>query len=417
MAEKRKIIRAKENSAVKKTKSLPDLPGVYIMKDEEGKVLYVGKASSLKKRVGSYFHRGVFAPNKELLLKDIADFDIIVCESEAKALLLENSLIKEARPKYNIDLRDDKNFPFIEISRDDFPRLAITRKRKKDFLYFGPYPQAKPLNEALELIRKTFPFRTCKIMPKKECLYFHISLCPGPCIGRISKRDYAKVIRMIFLILEGKRKDLLDLLRRKMNRASERLKFEQASLLRDKLTAVSSLYGIKREYSQLVCLKSSLGLARMPRRIEAIDISNIQDRQATGSVVVFEEGVPLKSEYRRYKIKGKAKDDVTRLSEVVDRRIKSLLSQNKIFSDLVIIDGGLPQVNAAKDVMGRYKLDIAVIGISKKNEEVWFPYTPTSLKLPVSSLALRIIQRLRDEAHRFAHKYHLFLRRKATYGK
>ena len=398
-------------------KKLPFSCGVYIMKDKRGKVLYVGKAASLRKRVASHFYKDQFLPNKELLVRDIRSIDCIVCDSEAKALLLERSLIKEKRPKYNIALRDDKSFPLVELSLEAFPRIRTTRKRKKACRYFGPYPHSRDLRQALELIRKIFPFRTCLTLPKKECLYYHISLCPGPCIGKVSKAEYGRTIRAISLLLEGKRKGLMDILRRDMDRASKALAFERASLLRDKLIAVSSLYGVKREYQQLFLLKEALRLKKMPSRIEAIDISNIRAKQATGSVVVFENGVPFKSEYRRYRIEGKPPDDISMIRQVLARRVESRLKKKKRLSDLIVIDGGLAQVNAAKDVLSRYGLSIPVIGIAKKQEEIWSPHASEPLRLPRSSAALQVVQRLRDEAHRFAHKYHLYLRKKAAYNK
>jgi excinuclease ABC subunit C len=397
-------------------KKLPLSCGVYIMKDKRGKVLYVGKAACLRKRVASHFHKEEFLPNKELFVRDIRSIDFVLCDSEAKALLLERSLIKEKRPKYNIALRDDKSFPLVELSDEAFPRIRTTRKRRKGFRYFGPYPHSRDLKQALELIRKIFPFRTCLKLPKKECLYFHISLCPAPCTGKVSKAAYARTIKVISLLLEGKRKDLMDTLRKDMDRASKALAFEQASLLRDKLIAVSSLYGVKREYQQLFLLKEALSLKKMPARIEAIDISNIGAKQATGSVVAFENGVPLKSEYRRYRIEGRPPDDVSMIRQVMTRRVESRLAKKQRLCDLVVIDGGLAQVNAAKEVLSKYGLSIPVIGIAKRREELWFPGAEKPLRLSRASPALQVVQRLRDEAHRFAHKYHLYLRKKAAYN-
>jgi len=198
-----------------------------------------------------------------------------------------------------------------------------------------------------------------------------------------------------------------------MEKAVSSLEFEKASLIRDKLFALSSLYGTTKEFQQLISLKEVLGLKKLPRRIEALDISNIQKEAATGSVVVFEDGLPLKSEYRRYKIKRKADSDLERMAEVLERRIRSIL-QRKKFPDLVIVDGGIAQANLCSDKFKKAKLfNIPVIGISKKHEEVWFPYQRKPLRLERTSLALTLIQRLRDEAHRFAHHYHSYLRKKA----
>ncbi|RKY27226.1 MAG: excinuclease ABC subunit UvrC [Candidatus Omnitrophota bacterium] len=396
-----------------KIKDLPQLPGVYIFKDKKGKALYIGKAGSLRKRVSAHFQKNSSLLNRGFSLEEIADIDFVVCDSEAKALILENTLIKERKPKYNILLRDDKSFPWVEISKEAFPKVSMTRKKKEGFIYFGPYPQAKLLKKALEVIRKIFPFRTCSKLPKKECLYYHLGLCPGPCIGKISKRDYLKNIKMLSLILEGRRKRLIELLSRDMEKAVSSLEFEKASLIRNKLFALSSLYGTTKEFQQLISLKEVLGLKKLPRRIEALDISNIRKEAATGSVVVFEDGLPLKSEYRRYKIKRKVDSDLGRMAEVVERRIRNIL-QRKKFPDLVIVDGGIAQVNLCSDKFKKAKLsNIPVIGISKKNEEIWFAYQKKPLRLERTSLALTLIQRLRDEAHRFAHQYYSYLRKKA----
>ena len=399
-----------------KIKELPQLPGVYIMKDKKARALYIGKASSLRKRVANHFRRGRLSLNKDFLLRDVADIDFIVCDSEAKALILENALIKEEKPKYNILLRDDKTFPWVEISKEDFPRVRITRRKREGFTYFGPFPQVKLLKKALEFVRKIFPFRSCLKLPKRECLYYHLLLCPGPCIGKISKEEYLKNIRMLSLILEGRRRELIETLREEMERLSQAFKFEEASLIRDRLSALASLYGSTKEFTQLVSLKEVLGLKKIPWRIEALDISNLQDREAVGSIVVFKEALPLKSEYRRYKIKKNAKNDLDRISEVLERRMREILEKKQI-PDLVIVDGGLVQVNLASQKFREVKIlrNLSVIGISKKNEEIWFPYQSKPLKLSKNSPALTLIQRIRDEAHRFAHKYHLLLRKKMTY--
>lgn len=411
-----KEIASRKKYLIDKVKKLPDLPGVYLMKDAHGKILYVGEASSLRKRVATYFHKNAFALNKELLIKDIYDIEYIVCESEAKALLLENTLIKEKKPKYNVEFKDDKSFPLIEITKEGFPRLRIVRKKDKCCIYFGPYPYVKYLKEAFKLMREIFAFRTCMKMPKKACLYYYLSLCSAPCVGKISKRKYGDNIKMLILILEGKRKKLLDALRKKMDKASSRLKYEEASFLRDKLTAVSSLYGIKREFQQLMSLRQVLKLKKIPFRIYAIDIANIGVSAVTGSLVVFENGIPLKSQYRRFKIKTESFDDLARIKEVMERIVTRITTNtSKALPDLIIIDGGLNQVNTAQKILTQYNLNIPLIGISKKKEEIWFAHKNKPLRLDTDSLALRFVQRLRDEAHRFAHKYHLVLRKKAAY--
>lgn len=400
---------------IEKVKKFPSAYGVYIMKDKKGKTLYIGKASFLRKRVYSYFQKNEFSPNKELLLRDVYDIEFIVCDSEAKALLLEGSLIKERKPKFNVVLKDDKSFPFVEITKEDFPCIRVVRKKKKNADYIGPFPQAKDLKKALDLIRKIFPFRTCVKMPKKECLYYHLGLCPGPCSGKITLKDYKKRIKMIKLILQGRRKNIINLFQKEMKKASQEQEYERAQFYRDRLVAISSLYGVRKEFRELLYLKEALGLKKNPNRIEAVDISNTAGQDSTGSVIVFEQGVPLKSQYRRYKIKKKVTDDLGKISEVIERRMNRIMEKKVKRPDLIVIDGGLNQVNTAKNKIDEYKLRIPVIGISKKKEEIWFPFRENSLNLPLNSEALKIVQRLRNEAHRFARKYHLFLRRRSTY--
>lgn len=401
---------------LKKVKSFPDVYGVYIMKDRKGKILYIGKASSLKKRVSSYLYKGVFSPNKELLMRDVADIDYIICESEAKAFLLEAALIKEKKPKYNIVLRDDKSYPYVEITNEEFPRIGITRTRNRKSIYLGPFPQVKLLKEALNLIRKNIGFRSCYNLPKKACLFFHLGLCPAPCIGRITSEEYKKNIQFIYMILKGQRRDLLDFLRKKMEEATSQLKFEEAGYFRDKIASLSSLYGAGEEFLELLSLKDILELKKLPFRIEAMDISDIGGSFSTGSIVVFEGGLPKKSDYRRFRIKKvEGINDTAKVAEVAQRRYKRLKEEGGILPDLIIVDGGKAQVRAVRGELRRLKLFLPVIGISKKQEEVWRLEKKESLRLPVGSPALRLIQRIRDESHRFAHKYHLLLRKKSYY--
>jgi len=395
-----------------RVKNFPLSGGVYIMKNSAGEIIYIGKASSLRKRVRSHFRKAVFSPHKELLIKEVRDIDFILCEPEAKALLLEQALIQGKKPKYNIALKDGKSFPLVEISREVFPRIRIARKKSGLCRYFGPYPQAKELKQALELIRRIIPFRSCARMPKKECLYFHLNLCPGPCIKKISPDKYASSIREISLILEGRKKELMESIRAGMNKASEERRFEEAAGLRDKLSAVSSLYGIKREIKELILLKGVLSLKKIPFRIEAVDVSNISGTNSTGSVVVFENGAPLKSEYRRYKLLSKRKDDLNLISEIARRRARSVLAGKVNYPDLVIVDGGIAHLKTFKAEFRKAGVNVPVLAIAKRNEEIWIAENRKPLCLKSGEPALCIIQKARDEAHRFAHKYHLSLRRK-----
>lgn len=403
-----------------KVKKLPLVCGVYMMKSGKGEVFYVGKASSLKKRVSSYFYPSNLAKN-ESLLENISDIDYIECASPEQALILEAALIKENKPKYNISLRDSKSYPYIEISKETYPRIFISRpKTKKEKILFGPYTGAKTLKSALVLIRRIFPYRSCRIMPKSACLFFSLKLCPAPCIEKISLSDYSNTIKNISKLLKGERKSLTRDLKNTMNKLAKGKKFEDAAKIRDKLIALGILYRGKPNSHELISLKELLDLKRIPLTIEAVDISRLGSQDATGSVVVFKEGVPAKDQYRRFLIKeAKLEDDYAMIEEVVNRRYSRLLKEKSKLPDLVIIDGGIGHVNRAYDTLSRLGVILPIIGIAKKKEEVWLPDIPgdkknkkNPLSISRSSPGLQLIQRVRDEAHRFAHNYQLIRRRK-----
>jgi len=399
-----------------KIKKLPDSAGVYIMRSARGGVIYVGKALSLKKRVSSYFKKSVHDTKTALLVSKIKDLDYIRCDTEAQALILEASLIKEKKPKYNISLRDDKSYPYIEISKEPFGRIFVSRPKNRSNLCFGPFPNIKLAKEALRLIRVVFPYRTCKNMPKKPCLFYHINLCPAPCINNVSKNDYKDIISNVSRILSGRKKSLVYKLEKKMSSLSVDKKFEEAAIVRDKLFSVYNLYSGKSQLQQAVGLKDLLGLRKLPLVIEAIDVSNTFGLQATGSVVVFRDGIPDKSSYRRYRIKCvDIPDDYLCICEVLERRYSSFKAKKIKGADLIVIDGGLGHVNAAKKIMDSLSLKIPLIGIAKKNEELWSPMCPEPIVLSKNNSALKLIQRIRDEAHRFAKKYHILLRSKKMF--
>lgn len=398
-------------------KKLPDATGVYLMKDKNGVVLYVGKATSLKKRVSSYFRKNANLGFKDNLVREVDNIEYVLCETEAKALILEASLIKEYKTKYNVLLRDDKSFPYVQISNDEFPCLSIVRKKKdKKAKYFGPYLNANSIKEALEVIRKIFPYRSCKSIPERPCLYHHIGLCKAPCVGNISVQDYAQTIQMISYVLDGQKNLLVDFLKSAMKGAADEMNFEKAAYFRDKLEAVSMLYGVRREFKELLSLQKVLGMSKIPVRIECVDISGIQFTDTCGSLVVFENGVPKKKDYRRYKIKEQSNDDFRMVEEVVYRRLSRLKREKKILPDLLVIDGGQMQVEFAVQARDRVGLDIAIIGLAKKNEEIWQEKLQNPLRLSRSDPALKLIQRLRDEAHRFVNSYHQKLRHKRMFG-
>ncbi|NQT28120.1 MAG: GIY-YIG nuclease family protein [Candidatus Omnitrophica bacterium] len=396
-----------------KVKKLPQGPGVYIMKSGKGKAIYVGKATSLRKRVSSYFSK-VVDSKTDGLLKNIDDIDYIECESPEQALILEAALIKEKKPKYNISLRDNKSYPYIEITKEKFPRVFISRPKanNKNFL-FGPYPRAKTLESALTLIRKVFPYCSCKRMPKEACLFFHLKLCPAPCKGEISLSAYESNIQNICKILKGQRKELVSGLTAKMKKAAVAKKFEQAAFLRDKLLAIDNLYEGKPKVHEIIALKEILNLPRLPLHIEAIDISSLGTSDCVGSVVVFKDGVSDKNSYRRFQIRTvRKRDDYDMIAEVIRRRYSRLIKENFPLPNLIIVDGGKGHLLRADKELETLGVSIPLIGIAKKNEEIWTVSKKTPLVISRSNSGLHLIQRARDEAHRFAHVYGLVRRKK-----
>ena len=408
----------------KQISSLPDSPGVYLMKDAQGRILYIGKAKSLRKRLFSYFGRGL--SNKTLgLMSHLSDIDYRLSSCESMALLLEAGLIHKYKPKYNVSLRDDKSFPLVKITNEEFPRVHITRRKEAGGArYFGPYTNAALLRDALKIIRHYFPYRSCKRMPKKPCIYYRLRLSPAPCAAKISKSEYAKTIKQICLILEGKNDNLLKELARLMQSKAREREFEEAAGLRDKLIALSAF---KPAYTQPLAaqapqagirqLKEVLGFKALPRRIEAFDVSNISGRQASASMVSFYNGLADKANYRRFRIKTvKESNDYQMLAEAVLRRYRRVKEENLPPPDLILVDGGKGQLRAVKKELEHLGFNMPVISLAKKEELVHTLVSCTPLRLKSNSAALRLLQHIRNESHRFALAYHRILRKRHAFG-
>ncbi len=538
---------------------LPQSPGVYLMKDAAGTILYVGKAASLRNRVRSYFAAGQkLNPKLERMVKRVSDLDFFVTASEQEALILELNLIKQHRPHYNVRLKDDKTFPYLKIDlSQEWPTVCVTRRLKEDGgRYFGPFASARSVRQTLKVVKEIFPFRSCaKTITGDEdrpCLNYHIQRCLGPCIGAVSKKEYAQVIKQIVLFLEGKQEEVIRQLENKMQQASDATDFEKAALLRDRIQAVkqvieaqriaskvsgeedviafaqdinqayvqvffirrSRLIGresfildgtyaedpaqimnsfIKQFYSsaahippllllqhpvedkdtvqrwlesrrggrvrllvpqrgarkelintvaenarhglqqlkirQLAAprvveaaleeIQRELHLPRSPTRLEGYDISNIQGQMAVGSMVVFEQGKPKLSHYRRFKIKTvPGADDYAMIHEVLSRRFKRLGNAGGAWGiqpDLILIDGGKGQLSAALAAINQAGVNpVPVASLAKEREELFIPQRREPITLPHQSPGLQLLQRLRDEAHRFALGYHLKTRRRQT---
>jgi len=413
-----------KNGLKEKVASLPDASGVYIFKDGRGNILYIGKAKSLKRRVQSYFSR-FLSSKTQALVSRIEDIEYLLSPSDAQAQLLEASLIKAKLPPYNISLKDDKSFPLVRITQEDFPLVSICRKKgqraKDPALYFGPYTNVRLLRQALKTIRRIFGFRSCRILPKQACLYYRLNLCPAPCIGKINKGLYAEIIEAIEMFLESKDEELLARLYAKMKKEAQGKNFEDAARIRDQINALSSLgQGSKQcpSGNELEGLKDLLCLDKLPRRIEAFDISNISGTHATGSLVSFFQGRPDKNNYRRFRIKTvKGSDDYAMLREVVRRRYSRLKAEKLALPDLILIDGGRAHLLAAEEVINSLGLNIPLASIAKDKENIYLPAEARPIRLAADTPALNLVRRIRDEAHRFAIKYHHLLRKKKLIGK
>ncbi|MFH1782501.1 MAG: excinuclease ABC subunit UvrC [Candidatus Omnitrophota bacterium] len=406
-----------------KVKKLPRHPGVYLMKSDVGEILYIGKAKDLSKRVASYFQDRPKSTKLTLLVEKIKDIDIVLTASEEEALIYEANLIKKYKPKYNTELKDDKSFPFLKLTVvEEFPRLSITRKKVDDgSRYFGPYTRVKPVRSALSLLKNIFPLRTCRRIPKHVCLDYHIGQCFGPCVGAIDREHYKEIVGQLILFLEGKKTMLLKDLTMKMNNLSKEERFEEAAIIRNRISALSEIPGRRlREKSDwtdvAIKLKKLLKLGRLPVIVEAFDVSNIMGQASTGSMVYFKNGIPDKTNYRKFKIKHvKEIDDYAMMREIVERRYKRLKEEKKQYPDLIIIDGGKGHLKAGYSVLAKLNLThIPIIAIAKKEEKIFTLNSKVPLDVNRDSQVLYFIQRIRDEAHRFAIKYHHRLRKKGA---
>jgi excinuclease ABC subunit C len=539
-----------------KLSQLPASPGVYQMKDAKGLIIYVGKALSLRSRVRSYFADDhADAPRTRALVAKIADIQTLITDSETEALVLEQNLIKEHRPRYNVNLKDDKKYPFIKITNEPFPRVQVTRYKKRDGAkYFGPYTNTRDMRKTIATLNRVFPTRTCgKVLPAKKperpCLNQHIGRCLGPCAGLVGEAEYTGMVLNVREYLSGRMTNVREVLEQRMAQLSGRQLYEQAAGVRDLLTEFESAAEKQKVFSQdeadrdifamarqdhsacglvlqmragkligsrhffiekpeehtdpeiigsflkqyyadtdyvpreiflsmepedrtaiLTWLESlrngkitlfvpqkgekhrllelaarnaellltellvqrektkgrvpfaveqlmkDLHLPKPPRRIEAIDISNISGQDAVGSLVVFKDGKPLKSDYRRFKIKTvTGPDDFAMVREVVERRYSRRKDDGAQLPDLVLIDGGKGQLSSAKEVLDQMELrDLPVIGLAKRLEEVFLPGLSDPQNIPKHSSSLKLLQAIRDEAHRFAVAYHHKLRELRT---
>lgn len=433
-----------------KARTLPKQPGVYLMKDspgEAGTVLYVGKANSLRDRVASYFLASTdLGPRKQPMLNLVKDFDIIECESEWEALLMESRLIKDIRPHFNVQLTDDRTFPYLAITtREDFPGVYITRTPSepqfKGARIFGPFTSVYALRESIQLLQRVFKFRTCTLDiqaddPKnrffRPCILHPINQCTAPCGNRISKEDYRRDIDRFIRFFCSKRSVMLRELKQEMQQAAKELNYEGAAVLRDQIAAIEKLDNRAkrsrdddREWQPEVTifatdpsaamrsLQRTLNIDTPIRAMEAIDIAHLAGDETVGAKVCFIDGRPFKDGYRRYRIRTATNDDYLAIKEVVTRRYREAGEGHELYPDVIVIDGGLGQLHAAQQAFEQ--LDVQppmVISLAKKEELIYMQQRSEPIRLGRENPGLKLVQSMRDEAHRFAQLYHHVLRRK-----
>jgi excinuclease ABC subunit C len=429
------------SAAAEKVKGFPTTPGVYLMKDAAGRVIYVGKAKNLRARAGSYFLKAAAEDRRTAeLVREIRDIDYLEAESEVDALLLESRLVKDVQPRFNSDLKDDKTFPYLQITtHEDYPRVEFTRTpRQKGVKLYGPFTSAGSLRGAIVVLQRIFKFRTCTLDIDADdqqwrwfrpCLLASIDQCTAPCNLRISKDDYRKDINRLKTFLDGGKKRLLAEMRQDMLTASAQLEFEKAARLRDEIRLLETLdkRGDLEENVQpevflvdpkkgLAGLEKVLGLKQPPRVIEGVDIAHLHGNETVASLVQFIDGLPFKPGYKRYRIKTvDGIDDFKSIHEVVSRRFARLAREGASLPDIFLIDGGKGQLSAAMDAVESLGVEPpCMIALAKREEEIFLPGRSEPLRLSRDSFSLRLLEYVRDEAHRFAQHYHHLLRSKRS---
>lgn len=445
---------------------VPHQPGVYLMKDRLGSIIYVGKARDLRKRLSNYFmaSRKVRADLKtRALIDSIEDFEFHIVRNEQESLLLEGKLIKDYRPRYNVSFRDDKRFLLVKIRLEDpWPKFSMTRMKKDDgSRYFGPFPHSGALRETLSWLNRACGLRVCRPLVPGEIDYKHcnadiIRNCSAPCIGRIDRAAYLAKMEEACRILEGKgKREVFDSLRSDMEKAAANLDFEKAANLRDVLQNLEKTLSPTRQFSRgrgvqttvkptedLAELGEALHLAGPPRVMECFDISNVSSNHIVASMVRFTDGKPDNQNYRRYRIRTvQGQDDFASMAEVIRRRYSRILMENAsvdpdaeisqedvveaqrrlarsgkakiVLPDLVIVDGGKGQLGMAVRELNNLGLhELPVVGLAKQHEEVFVPGRSEPILIPHDRGALKLLQRIRDEAHRFANGYNALLYRR-----
>lgn len=428
--------------AAEKVRGFPHTPGVYLMKNASGVVIYIGKAKNLRNRAGSYFLKAAQQEERTASwIHEICDIDFMECESEVDALLAESRLIKDIQPKYNKEQKDSKSFPYLMITtREDFPRIEVTRQPASSGVkLYGPFTSAGALRGAVQVLQRIFKFRTCSLDidegdPRwrwfRPCLLASIAQCSAPCNQRISKEDYRQDIKRLQTFLDGGKRTLLKELQDEMRQAAKELKFEKAARLRDEIQMLDRLdeRGQLDTHVQpevfyidpkkgLAGLQKVLKLNNTPRVIEGVDIAHLGGTETVASLVQFIDGLPFKPGYRRYKIRDvQGIDDFRSIHEVVARRFRRMADDLQTFPDILLIDGGKGQLNAAIAAFRDQGIEPpTLLSLAKQEEEIFLPGQSESIRLSRHAFALRLLQYVRDEAHRFAQHYHHILRSKSQF--
>ncbi len=404
-------------------KKIPAKPGVYWFKNSQNKVLYVGKAISLRSRIRQYFRDPVDIKTEKMIAK-AEGVDWTETTSEILASILEAKLIKQYQPKYNVQLKDGKRHLYLGITKDEYPRIKPVRRPELEDLKFwaGPFPSSLALKQLLRWVRRIFPYCSCSPGRKRPCLYYQIDLCPGP--GIVDKKEYQKNIDKIIMFFSGQSGELLERLKREMHILAEDQKFEQANEIKKQITQLERIIYSPKNLSGRQT-KADKGLRRLKQiliehqgvdpfylqRIEAYDIANLTDKVIVGSMAVLINGEIDTSEYRKFKVKLQGQDDPRALAEIITRRLNH---QEWLYPQMIVIDGGQPQLRAVVPVLRKFDLigETGLIGLAKENETLIIPKFSKgkvskvkTLNLPKNSSALNLIQVGRDEAHRFAQKY------------
>ncbi|MBQ7196713.1 MAG: excinuclease ABC subunit UvrC [Synergistaceae bacterium] len=417
-------------------KTLPERPGVYLMRDAEGKIIYVGKAIKLKRRVSSYFRHSHLSPRLNKLVSLIEDISIIRTETEAEALIVEAKLIRRYSPFFNIELKMSDKYPYIKVTEEDFPRLEITRHKQNDgAVYLGPFVDAGNIKNLMRLAERYFPLRVChsKIKPdenKRPCVEYNLGHSMGACAALCSKSEYRERVADLVLLFEGKSAELVERLRERMNSAAKNLEFEKAARYRDTVRAIWKLSQQKissalqedldsQTWNVLNQIQEILKLKILPWRIDAFDISHTHGHNTYGCCVVFEQGRPSPNLYRRFKIRSIEDgeiNDFQSIYETVKRRYSHVIDNSEPAPQLALIDGGPIQLEYAERALKELNFDLPLIALAEREELIFLPSKPNApLRLERSDPVLQLFQRLRDEVHRYAITTHRHARRKQLF--